>query len=306
MEDTKTRVRPLGFGEILDMAFRIYKKRFAPIFVLTLLIYGPFYFFREMLSWFIGLESLGTVTEQDVILETAWIIILLIFIFIALIMMFLWPLWMAAITGISAGTFLRNESFTWIDGLKLAGKYGLKSLLTFLTVFSLGLACGLFFLISLFFFIFLDEIVGPPDWIIGMMAIFLILFFTLFILIVSIRLSLLFPVILEEGIAYFECMKRSWELTKSSFWRIFGLLFILTIIEGIITGIPASINQVFMVSPVFQSTGVAIAFSLITTFFFCFTTPLQAITMSLVYIDRRARREGWDLEQKMAQLETTA
>jgi hypothetical protein len=304
LEDRITRIRPLGFGEILDMTFRIYRKRFRPIFVLTLLIYGPFYFLREMLGWLLGLQSQGRFSEPDLIVGMT--LMTLFFILIALIMLILWPLWMAAITGISSGTFLRDESFTWIDGLRLSGKHGLKSALTVLMIFALGLGCGLAYLILLLTVLFVAETAGAPDWLLGLLVIFPTLIFILSMLIASIRLSLVFPVILEEGTAHWECLKRSWQLTKSSFWRIVGLLFSLVVIEGMITSIPSFISQSFLFNPSVQSMGIAITLSLTATFFFCLTTPLQAIAMLLVYVDRRARREGWDLEQRMNRLETTA
>ena len=65
-------------------------------------------------------------------------------------------------------------------------------------------------------------------------------------------------------------------------------------------------RSVFWVDPVFQSTGIAMVISLTTTFFLCLTAPLTVIALVLVYADRRARREGFDLEQKMVRMETPA
>lgn len=297
-------VRPLTFGEILDMTFRIYKNRFASILVITLLLCGPFYFLNEFSSWLFRFRSMEMVTEWDVIAGMAMLI--LFFIVITLIGIILLPLWLAAVTGISAGAFLRNESFTWIEGLRLAGKHGAKSILTCLLLFAIGAGGALIFFIPLFLSIFFLEAAGTADWVLGMLAIFPSLIFTLFALYVSIRLSLIFPVMIEEGIAYFKGLKRSWALTKSSFWRTFGLMFILIVLEGFITSIPSSINQALWVDPTFQSMGIAIIITLTTTFFLCLTAPLKVIALVLVYADRRARREGFDLEQRVARMETLA
>lgn len=303
-EKRLNHVRPLGFGEILDMTFRIYKNRFASIWIITLLLCGPFYFLNEFSSWMFMFRSMEMVTEWDVIAGFAMLIFL--FIVVMLIGIILWPLWFAAVTGISSGAFLRDESFTWIEGLRLAGKYGAKSILTCLLLFALGLGGALVYFAPLFISLFLLEAAGTADWILGMVTICSTLLFACSTLYLSIRLSLIFPVMIEEGLAYFQCLKRSWVLTKSSFWRTFGLLFILIVLAGFITNIPFSIGQFFWVDPVFQSTGMAMIISLTTTFFLCLTAPLTVIALVLVYADRRARREGFDLEQKMVRMETPA
>lgn len=147
---------------------------------------------------------------------------------------------------------------------------------------------------------------GAADWVLGMLMVFPSLFFVFFTLYLSIRLSLIFPVMTEEGLAYFQCLKRSWALTKSSFWRIFGLLLILVLLDSFITSIPSSVNQMLLLDPSFYSMGIAMVFSLTITLFLCLTAPLKMIALVLIYADRRARREGLDLEMQMARMETLA
>jgi len=303
-ENRSQHVRPLEFGEILDMTFRLYKNRFVSIFAITLLLCGPFYFLNEVSTWVILIRSMEVVTEWDAIAIIALLILLLIV--IMLFGIILMPLWFAAVTGISAGAFFRDESFTWIEGLKLAGKYGKKSILTCLLLFALGTAYPLIYFGSLFIFLLLIDKTGAADWVSLILIVFSFLFFIFFTLYLFIRFSLIFPVMTEEGLAYFSCLKRSWTLTKSSFWRIFGLLFILILLDSFITGIPSTINQALLSDPSFYSMGIAMAISLTITFFLCLTAPLKMITLVLIYADRRARREGLDLEMQMAQMESPA
>lgn len=98
-----------------------------------------------------------------------------------------------------------------------------------------------------------------------------------------------------------ESFRRSAELVRTSWWRVFGILVLVTIIVWIITQV---IAVPFNIPTLFGSGGLGadISFgSLVVAGLGAiigatFTAPFSAGATALLYIDRRIRREGLDIE----------
>jgi hypothetical protein len=93
-------------------------------------------------------------------------------------------------------------------------------------------------------------------------------------------------------------MSRSTALVRGAWWRTFGLLLLVALLAAVVTGvvsapfqlgsllIPGSDDDVTVLAV--QTAG-ALAASLL-------VTPFQAAALTLLYVDRRIRREGLDIE----------
>ena len=112
-------------------------------------------------------------------------------------------------------------------------------------------------------------------------------------------------VILTERCGPLSALKRSWSLTNGSFWRLFGLLVLMFILNGVVLGLPLSLLQMFaviLVTPqmVGVVNGVLTGLSyLINTLWY----PFLALTLVLVYYDLRVRKENLDLDIRIQALE---
>lgn len=116
--------------------------------------------------------------------------------------------------------------------------------------------------------------------------------------------SLAAPALLLEGRSVTEGMRRSWQLTAGSRWRVFGILLLTTVIVVIASGlIAAPFGLVFgVVGATSGSTGTGfvvaqalvqqVASAAAGAVFY----PFQAAVTALLYIDLRMRREGLDVE----------
>jgi hypothetical protein len=103
---------------------------------------------------------------------------------------------------------------------------------------------------------------------------------------------------------------RSWQLTNGSFWKTFGVLFLITAILGIAAQVittPISLLVGFVpavLDPTGSSPEGSIAFFLVaelvvvlvTVVIAAITAVVQSAAVALIYIDLRMRREGLDLE----------
>jgi hypothetical protein len=102
------------------------------------------------------------------------------------------------------------------------------------------------------------------------------------------------PVLVLERAGVFTALKRSWQLTRHSFWRVAGIYLLTSILVAVVAGIVSAPVGFFggLVGP----TGLTIAQILGTIIASSLTTPFFAGVIALLYIDIRIRREGLDAE----------
>jgi len=125
----------------------------------------------------------------------------------------------------------------------------------------------------------------------------------------GVGLALAIPaVVLEPGTSARGALSRSWELTRGSRWRIFGLgvtlLVLLYVPLAAITGLfalamPQGPGAVF--GPASVATVVALAIGGLVQMFIY---PLFYCVLTVTYYDLRVRKEGFDLELLASTLQT--
>jgi hypothetical protein len=114
---------------------------------------------------------------------------------------------------------------------------------------------------------------------------------------VGVSWSLSTCALLFEDAGPVEALRRSWALVHGSWWRVLGVLavgvILVSILSGVLQGmltlIPAALaggNEVVL----------ALASVIAGTVAVTLTTPFTAAVFSLVYFDQRVRREDFDLE----------
>ncbi len=126
-----------------------------------------------------------------------------------------------------------------------------------------------------------------------------------------VRFFLAVPVILEENIAYWGALKRSWQLTRWSFWRIFGLLILLVLILYVFNMLPSLVQVLLLLSvETFFSPGWFWFANLVQALLMAILTALLTapawMMAALVYFERRTKKEGMDLIEETDRLEGSA
>ncbi len=98
-----------------------------------------------------------------------------------------------------------------------------------------------------------------------------------------------------ESKSTFDALRRSHELVKGNWWRVFGI-GVLFILLGIALLVPPIIGSVIVgsVNAVLSSVVMVVAFALV--------TPVLYIGSTLLYIDLRVRKEGYGLQGLMDDL----
>ncbi|MEU1730106.1 glycerophosphoryl diester phosphodiesterase membrane domain-containing protein [Streptosporangium sp. NPDC020145] len=127
---------------------------------------------------------------------------------------------------------------------------------------------------------------------------------------ITTRLVLAAPAAVLEKTGVMASLSRSWRLTQGSFWRLFGILLLTSILAGLVglvISVPFSFAAAFVGILVSGGTGVQILLAILLaiggTVGAMITYPFQAGVYGLLYADRRMRAEAFDLVLQTAAIE---
>lgn len=115
---------------------------------------------------------------------------------------------------------------------------------------------------------------------------------------IAIRFMFAFPIILVEGQKMRSALSRSWKLTRERFWPLLGTsllmglaLLAITIAFSVFFGVISGLVIVF------ESTKLlALVTSISTALIYLLIAPLTVYALTLMYVDTRIRKEGYDIE----------
>ena len=115
----------------------------------------------------------------------------------------------------------------------------------------------------------------------------------------STRLLLVPPALALENAGLFATVRRAWVLTRGSFWRVFGINLLASVIVGVISqvvAVPISLIGSLGALSGGGATGALTITTILTTVVgTAITTIFLAGVVALLYIDLRMRREGLDV-----------
>ncbi|MER1996876.1 MAG: hypothetical protein ABTA24_10335 [Arthrobacter sp.] len=296
-------LRPLGLGEILDGAFQACRRNPAATFGIAVLIQAVIsvltvIFGQSLLAPIseIGFESELT-DEQALSLGTTALTggtaLTVVSAIGILLMQGLLVIPVArAILNLKTG-FGQTWRLAKGSGLRLAG----LGLLLFAAA-----AVGL--VVFGFLVILVIEFLGPLGvflTVVGVLAVIAVFAW------LSVKLSLAPAALVAEPQGVFAAISRSWVLTRRNWWRTFGILLLTSVIVSIIVSVIST--PITMLITLFASFGTAdaaaddlsavlpvlILTTAVSAFFGAIGYAFQAAVTSLLYIDLRMRREGFDV-----------
>jgi hypothetical protein len=259
-------LRPLGVGEVLDVAIKIYRARFGVLMRTVAVVLGPVFALSAIIR--ISLPSgdnlfeigqPGTTTDVDT--DQLWAF-LAGTVLIALIAFIAAQVATGACFKAVSGAYLDEEA-DWRDSLRFArSRIGSLLWLSFLFVVLLipaTLAC------------LVPAIYLYVSW------------------------SVAAPALLLEERTGWDALKRSKALVKGRFWPTMGVVVLVAILTGIVQGIFLGILA-GLVSATGNDVARALADAVGQTASSALTTPLSAAVLTVLYFDLRVRKEGFDLE----------
>lgn len=182
------------------------------------------------------------------------------------------------------------------------GKKRIWGLLGISIVPSILLVLG--FTIVVFVFGFLIFSLGSMDSglgaIVGIVGVLVIIIGIFAVLFISIRWLLAPAALMLEERKVFASLGRSWRLTKGSFWRVFGIYLLTSIIASVIS--QAISTVLLLISNALFPLGYDVSFGALLAMLFVqiiastITVSFTVAVVAILYIDIRMRREALDVE----------
>jgi len=259
-------LRPLGVGEILDVAFKIYTRHAVQLFKIVLFVVLPI----QVLGGVIllstvddpdavsGLGEIDTQNDTELAGAIAGTVVTNLLGALAVLLA------TAACVKAVADAYLKSQP-DWRESLRAArGRLGSLLWLSFLYVL---------LLIPAFV-----ALIIPGIWL-------------------SVAWTVAYPVLMLEGIRGRKALGRSFRLVRGRWWPTFGALVISYLLAGVLQALVGAIAAGALIVGVEDSlVGTVLTTGTANTVAGVLATPFQAAVAALIYFDLRVRKEGLDIE----------
>jgi hypothetical protein len=311
-----SRLRPRTVAEVIDQAFRLYRRHFLTFLAIIAVVHVPLQLLIQGANiWLltgvtdITNESIsGDLSSSQVMNETAGLIAVLYVVVLGLSFLYgiLQYLSQGALTAAIADAHMdRPISFGRAYGAMFKH---IGPLLGFM-VLQILISIGIFVPVIVVFVLaaFGVAAAGSDSGALGFGAIcfacFLIIPAILFSAYVFVRLSMVVPAIVIENLGPIEAMRRSWRLVQNYWWRTAAILLVLSILSFVIAAGPAAVIVaiVGLVTRSFDQVMINAVSGVVTVITAAFFVPLDLTARTLYYFDLRVRKEGFDLDTAMTQ-----
>jgi hypothetical protein len=288
-------LRPLGVGEIIDRAIKVYGRNAAAllgivaIFVVPLQVLSGLILASAWPSSVTGLLSQTRPLQQPANLSlvagdfrrfAAAIFV------VSILTLLAQQLATAACLRTVSEAYL-GERPDWRESVAFAFRRLGRLLLFFLCLALLAIPFGLGLLIVSFIVSLVVRGIGGA------------LLLTVLVLVlyawIGVSLYISIPVVLLEDVGPFEAMARSFRLVRGKFWHTFGVL----VVSLLVTFVAYFVFQLgfgLLIRAGHSVTGLFVQSTLVLSISGVLITPFLAAVVAILYIDLRVRKEGFDLE----------
>lgn len=300
--ESKSVLRPMGVGEILDAAIHLYRENFVLLITAQLPVTLLFLILSVIsrgstVSFFDIVNPLAQSEEPFIGAGYLLLISLVQGIFIA-------PIIMGAVIRIPSEiitdqkpTVKRAYSFAFRN-------FSVLVVTNFLITLAIGILVAVILMISVFILLYsyMNMVFTPGPTGMGVIAGFIagtiiLIAGAIVILFIWTRWIATFPILVaEEGEhGSIDAIRRSWELVKGRTLQTFGAVFVVSLIPLIIQYSPMALEYLLFK----KLPEITILFG---TFSQALLIPLVYVTEVIVYYELRTRKEGFDLEQRVKEL----
>lgn len=260
-------LRPLGVGEIIDVAIKLYRRHPKTLMKIVAIVVVPVQILGALVQASAFPRELGNFNKQpgtvpdvepsDFFTFFAGIVVVGLISFIA--------------TQIATGAVLKAVTDAYLGHVPNE-----RTSLEF-AMSRLGSLIWVTFLTSLLAGFALLACIAPGVWL-------------------WISWSLVVPVLLVEGQRGWAAMQRSFQLVKGRWWPVFGALMLAFILAAIVGNV---IQAIFGTALPFASDSIVVRFfsaAIGGAISQVLVTPFTAAIAALIYFDLRVRKEGFDLQ----------
>jgi hypothetical protein len=262
-------LRPLGVGEIIDAAIKVYRSNAATLFTLTAIVVVPVQILSALIlssatTSFPVRNIGGTGATPTTTFNTSglWTFVAATLITVGLGLISAQLATAASLRTVSEAYL--GERPDWRESLQFAlRRIGPLIGLSLLA----GLLTGLGFLAC----------IVPGIWL-------------------AVSWSVSVPAMLHEGTGVWSSMQRSFELVKGRWWSVAGVLLLSQLVAFILRLILSGLFGVLLTAGASNQVATFIRSAVVGSLSGVLITPFLAATIAIMYFDLRVRKEGFDLE----------
>jgi hypothetical protein len=256
-----SRLRPLGFADLLDRSFRIYRRRFLLLFGLALLVSLPALVPELLGGSFTEVGAiLASPTTPPADLHTPFWPTLARIVLVVLML----PFTVGVIAEASLPSAMGDAAappLVGIIGTILRRYLALLGLVGLMVLIALSMVCmplGIWLLV---------------------------------------RICLAVPAMLAERIGPVRAIRRSWQLTHVAWWRSFGVIVVLAVVADVLGGVLGFAAGVSVqLLPLLPSAVTGLILVLVVTLISVVTVPLLWVGLVVLYVDARVRKDSLDMD----------
>lgn len=290
LKDLRSRLRPMGFSDILDEAVDLYRRNFLLLFGIGALLYVPL----SLMQTCFGLDEAATFNQNEVNAAAATGRLAAL----ALILGIETVLITGAMTFATAQIYLERPTGIWECYRKMLRPATLLSFIWANVLFVLFVAFSLavpgIALVGAVVLLAADyRLAGTVLFMVGLAACAVPAY-------VGARLAVYTPAFFVEGRGAWKALARSWELIKGRVAITFGIVFVVSVVIAVVQGIALAPFAVIMARDQLSGTQAPAAVvalnSLLRSGLSALLAPINALVVILIYYDARIRKEGFDLE----------
>lgn len=312
---TAPHLRPLSFTELIDSSIRLYRSHFLTFVGVVASVQVPITIAQVLLQLTLGadyLRGVGGLSRaaasgssfldslpfQSMLLYVGLLVVL------GLLQTFLVQTLGTGALAVAIGRSYLGEPISISAALRGVLKR-LGSLAALVALLTLGSLLGSLLVLGLPLGLLALTQSGSNSTTMGaalavLLLVLLILLYVVVLVVVVVRLIFATQAVVLENHGPVAALRRSWELSRGSFWRILGSLLAMAVLVYFATSLPASL-VIGVLSAIFvRDIGAQVWLSalnvLLVQLGVIVALPLQLTLYTLLYYDLRVRKEGFDLE----------
>jgi hypothetical protein len=112
----------------------------------------------------------------------------------------------------------------------------------------------------------------------------------------AVKLSVTFPAVIVERAGPPTAIRRSFNLTRGNWWRVFAVVVVVFLIAAVINFALTGVLIPALLADDVSEVTVAVLDTILSIITFAITYPLWASVLTVLYYDLRVRNEGFDLQ----------
>jgi hypothetical protein len=301
------RLRPRDLGGILDQSFRVYRRHFLTFLAIVAIVHVPVQTVSNAITVFL---VPAITTPEDAPFRDHLVDNVLYFGFAFLLGLIyralMFPTQGAVVAALVSDYMGEEVTFkdTYRQALgrlpSLAGMAGAQLLL-------LGTALLAPVLLLFIFSVLVGES-GPAAPLIAFVWVPVAVLLAIGAFYFYVRLQIAVPAAMLERLGSLRALERSWTLVRGYWWRGAALVLVLGTFDFVVSVGPALVplTIILIILPETDTTTINLIGAIISIVGSLFFKPVQLLATTLLYLDLRVRKEGYDLEAGIAQTYETA